>query len=154
MTQWMVQMAKLVCPSYCLFFFDLRHIINSLGSSNCSWTKYTPFTTKWWLNYCKDIFTSAFIDNDWNDKTFMLQRERWYSSKSFTSNSTRMVNFLPDSDKWDDRLAIINFPFLGSNILTTPSYGVYISQNKIITHTRACSFQFSFRLLTPSSEYY
>ena len=36
MTQWMVQMAKLVCPSYCLFFFDLRHIINSLGSSNCS----------------------------------------------------------------------------------------------------------------------
>ena len=40
MTQWMVQMAKLVCPSYCLFFFDLRHIINSLGSSNCSWTNY------------------------------------------------------------------------------------------------------------------
>ena len=42
-------------------------------------------------------------------------------------------------DKCDDfDFHIVNFPFLSSNIPSSPSYGVYISQ--LIRHARCCSF--------------
>ena len=43
----------------------------------------------------------------------------------------------PLYDKRDDfNFAIVNFPFLCSNILLSPAYGVYISQ--LIRYARAC----------------
>ena len=42
-------------------------------------------------------------------------------------------------DKRDDfDFHIVNFPFLSSNIPSSPSYGVYISQ--LIRHARCCSY--------------
>ena len=41
-------------------------------------------------------------------------------------------------DKRDDfNFHITNFPFLGSNILSSPAYGIFISQ--VIRYARACS---------------
>ena len=46
-------------------------------------------------------------------------------------------------DKRDDfNFAIVNFPFLDSNIPATPAYGVYVSQ--LIRYARACSMYTSF----------
>ena len=40
-------------------------------------------------------------------------------------------------DKRDDFSSIVNFPYLCSNIPSSPAYGVYVSQ--LIRYTRACS---------------
>ena len=41
-------------------------------------------------------------------------------------------------DKRDDfNFSIVNFPYLCSNIQSSPAYGVYVSQ--LIRHARACS---------------
>ena len=49
-------------------------------------------------------------------------------------------------DKRDDfNFHITNFPFLSSNIPSSPAYGVFISQ--LIRYARACSFRLSSKLL-------
>ena len=65
----------------------------------------------------------------------------------------RYLTFIIDSggklstrlyDKRDDfDFHIVNFPFLSSNILSGPSYGVYISQ--LIRYARCCSHSDDFR---------
>ena len=47
------------------------------------------------------------------------------------------VNFTLNDKRDDFNFHITNFPFLSSNIPTSPAYGVFISQ--LIRHARACS---------------
>ena len=55
-----------------------------------------------------------------------------------------MENFLPRYVKHDDfDFHIVNFPFLSSNIPSSPSYGVYISY--LIRYARCCAYYDDFR---------
>jgi hypothetical protein len=68
----------------------------------------------------------------------------------FDSNGRLTTSLYDKRDDFD--FAIVNFPFLGSNIPLSPAYGVYVSQ--LIRYARACfayeDFSKRGRLLTIS----
>ena len=55
-----------------------------------------------------------------------------FSSGHWDSNGT----------SWKRIVHIVNFPFLSSNIPSSPSHGVYISQ--LIRYARCCSYYYDF----------
>ena len=91
------------------------------------------FNNKKFWEYVKDIYPFELnvekanqSDNlaSYLDLTFTIEKDGKLSTKLY--------------DKRDDfDFHIVNFPFLSSNILSGPSYGVYISQ--LIRYARCCS---------------
>ena len=99
----------------------------------------TVFNNQKFLDYLQEIYPSQLTVEkanksdhlaDYLDLTFMIG-----SGDKF---STRLYDKRDDFD-----LHIVNFPFLSSNILSGPSYGVYISQ--LIRYAQCCSHYDDFR---------
>ena len=92
------------------------------------------FNNKKFWEYVKDIYLSQINVESTNqsdnlasylDLTFTIEKDRKLSTKLY--------------DKRDDfEFHIVNFPFMSSNILSGPSFGVYISQ--LIRYARCCSY--------------
>ena len=98
------------------------------------------FNNKKFLDYLKEIYPSQLIvekDNksdhlaDYLDLTFIID--------SGGKLSTRIYDKRDDFD-----FHIVSFPFLSSNVLSGPSYGVYISQ--LIRYARCCSHYREFKI--------
>ena len=97
------------------------------------------FNNKTFLGYLREIYPSQLTVEkayksdhlaDYLDLTFIID--------SGGKLSTRLYDKRDDFD-----FHIVNFPFLSSNILSGPSYSVYISQ--LITYARCCSHYEDFR---------
>ena len=97
------------------------------------------FNNKKFVDYLKEIYPSQLTVEkanksdhlaDYLDLTFIID--------SGGNLSTRLYDKLDDFD-----FHIVNFPFLSSNIPSSPSYGVYISQ--LIRYARCCSHHDDFR---------
>ena len=57
----------------------------------------------------------------------------------FSEGDTKFLHYKRDGFDFH----IVNFPFLSSNVSSSPSYGVYISQ--LIKYARCCSYYYDFR---------
>ena len=97
------------------------------------------FNNKKFLDYLKEIYRSQLTVEkanksdhltDYLDLTFVID--------SGGKLSTRLYD---KRDEFD--FHIVNFTFLSSNILSCPSYGVYISQ--LIRYAQCCSHHYDFR---------
>ena len=96
------------------------------------------FNNKKFGDYVKEIYPSQLTVEKANtsddlanylDLTFIIERNNRLYTKLY--------------DKCDDfDFHIVNFPFLSSNIPSSPSYGVYISQ--LIRYARCCSYYHDF----------
>ena len=92
------------------------------------------FNNKKFGNYVKEIYLSQLTVEKANtsddvanylDLTFIIE-----------SNNRLYTKLYDKRDDFD--FHIVNFPFLSSNIPSSPSYGVYISQ--LIRYARCCSY--------------
>ena len=92
------------------------------------------FNNKKYGNYDKEIYPSQLTVGKENTSDDLAN----YLDLTFIIGSNNRV-YTKLYDKRDDfDFHIVNFPFLSSNILSIPSYGVYISQ--LIKYARCCSY--------------
>ena len=92
------------------------------------------FNNKKYGNYVKEIYPSQLTVGKENTSDDLAN----YLDLTFIIGSNNRV-YTKLYDKRDDfDFHIVNFPFLSSNILSIPSYGVYISQ--LIKYARCCSY--------------
>ena len=92
------------------------------------------FNNKKFIDYAKDIYPSELNV----EKANRLDDQANYLDLTFIiGNNNRLYTKL--YDKRDDfNFHIVNFSFLSSNIPSSPSYGVYISQ--LIRYARCCTY--------------
>ena len=96
------------------------------------------FNNNKFLDYLKEIHTSQLIVEKGNKSDHLAD----YLDLTFIIDSGGKL--LTRLDRYDDfDFHIVNFPFLSSNILSDPSYGVYISQLK--RYAQCCSHYDDFR---------
>ena len=94
------------------------------------------FNKKKFGDYVKEIYPSHLTVKKANtsddlanylDLTFIIE-----------SNNRLHAKLCDKSDDFDFHIKFVNFPFLQSNIPSSPCYGVYISQ--LIRYARCCSY--------------
>ena len=92
------------------------------------------FNNKKFGDYVKEIYPSQLTVEKANTSDDLAN----YLDLTFTIESNNQL-YTKLYDKCDDSdFHIVNFPFLSSNIRSSPSYGVYISQ--LIKYARCCSY--------------
>ena len=97
------------------------------------------FNNKKFWQYVKDIYPSQLNV----EKTKQFDNLASYLDLTFTTEKDGKLSAkLHDKSDGLD-FHILNFPFLSSNTLSGPSYGVYIAQ--LIRHARFCSYYDDFR---------
>ena len=99
------------------------------------------FNNKKFGDYVKEIYLSQLTVEKANTSDDLAN----YQDLTFIIESnSRLYTKLYDK-RYDFDFHIVNFPFLSSNILSSPSYGVHISQ--LLTYARCCSYydEFGYR---------
>ena len=97
------------------------------------------FNNKMFLHYLKKIYPSQLTVEKANKPDYLANYlDLTFIIDSGGELSTRLYDKRDDFD-----FHIVSFPYLSSNILSGPSYGVYISQ--IIRYARCCSHYDDFR---------
>ena len=96
------------------------------------------FNNKKFGDYVKDIYPTQLTVEKANTSDYLAN----YLNLTFiTEKNNRFYTKL--YDKCDDfDFHIVNFPFLSSNIPSSPSYGVYISH--LVRHASCCSYYIGF----------
>ena len=84
------------------------------------------FNNKEFIDYVKDIYANR------------LDEQANYLSLTFTIGKTNRLYTKLYDKREDFNFCIVNFPFLSNNILSGPSYGVYISQ--LVRYGRCCTY--------------
>ena len=96
------------------------------------------FNNKKFEDYVKDIYPSQLTVEKANTSDDLAN----YLGLTFIIGSSNRL-YTKLYDKRDDfDFYIVNFPFLSSNIPSSPSYGIYISQ--LIRYARCCSYHDEF----------
>ena len=99
------------------------------------------FNNKKFRDYVKEIYPSQLTVEKANTSEDLAN----YLDLTFSIESSNRL-YTKLYDKCDDfDFYIVNFPFLSSNIPSSPSYGVYIS--KLIRYSRCCSYYDDFGYL-------
>ncbi len=83
--------------------------------------------------YLKDIYPKELEIKP----TSVSKHQSHYLDLTFTRDSENILSTKLYDKRDDFPFTIVNFPFLSSNIPSSPAYGVYISQ--LIRYTRCCS---------------
>ena len=97
------------------------------------------FNNKKFGEYVKEIYPSQLLTVENTNTSDDLAN---YLDLTFIKESNNRL-YTKLNDKRDDfDFHIVNFPFLSSNIPSSPSYGVYISQ--LIRYARCCSYHDDF----------
>ena len=91
------------------------------------------FNNKRFGDYVKEIYPSQLTDEKANTSDDLAN----YLDLTFIESNNRLYTKLYDKPDYFD-FHIVNFLFLSSNIPSSPSYGVYISQ--MIRYARCCSY--------------
>jgi hypothetical protein len=78
-----------------------------------------------------------FIPMNWKSKTPQCSTSASYLDVLLKLDTNGKITTQLYDKRDDFNFSIVNFPYLCSNILASPAYGVYISQ--LIRYARACS---------------
>ena len=131
---------KILNPNFFFFFLDnmIRGGHRKLARSFNLCYRYIDdlivFNNKKFGDYVKEIYPSQLTVEKANTSDDLAN----YLDLTFIIDSNNRL-YTKLYDKRDDfDFHIVNFPFLSSNITSSPSYGVYISQ--LIRYARCCSY--------------